>query len=504
MSPHLFRALGATALLLALVLGTSPLLAAGAGTTLSWGANESGQVGVAPGAPITLAGESNGLTGVRAIAAGGRHTLALLEDGTVRSWGANDLGQLGNGTVEPSSTPVTVVDLANVVAISAGAAHNLAITTDGSVFAWGDGSSGQLGNGYPGVVYDSEEGCTILLIFPCLDSSGTGPSDPDETPILTRPRPVRTGSGPLREVVSVAAGGAHSLAVKADGSVWGWGSDAQGQLGAGAIAFANGPLFPLPLPVGANTSREDRLGGIVSVAAGEAHSLALAEDGALYAWGSNSSGQLGFDSEAEGLQLQPGLVPLGKVTALSAGAAHSLAIANGLVFAWGDNSHGQLGDGTTTARQAPGHVSAVPSGGGFGGSSAISVAAGAHHSLALLDRAPVDVCGSPTSLFGCPGVIYAWGAGDRGQLGGGGLSDSSLPRRVADLTDASAVSAGGGHSVALDANVGSRLIFPVEPTATIAIAPGRPTLPPLIVPTNTPTPSSAGPFIPFATPTPRP
>jgi alpha-tubulin suppressor-like RCC1 family protein len=113
---------------------------------------------------------SGRLSGVRAIAAGSSHSLALKEDGTVRAWGYNFFGQLGNGsatnaketkcenTAEPgdpqvvsscadSPTPVRVGGLDGVEAIAAGASHALALKEDGTVWAWGANDLGQLGNG---------------------------------------------------------------------------------------------------------------------------------------------------------------------------------------------------------------------------------------------------------------------------------------------------------------------------------------------------------------------
>ncbi|MBI2756797.1 MAG: hypothetical protein HYX52_08815 [Chloroflexi bacterium] len=474
----------------------SPTLAAGPGTTLAWGENGSGQLGAA-GPSVDAPGVEGGLTDVRAIAAGGSHTLALLTDGTVRAWGRNEFGQLGDGTQVDSSTPVIVEGLSNVTAIAAGARHSLALTQDGQVFAWGDGQSGQLGNGYPGAVYD--DGPTCFLIWCEFDTSGLAG---DEARELLVPSPV--GSPPLRGVVAIAAGERHSLAVKADGSVWAWGNNEDGQLGAGVEAYLNGPILPMPVPVGANTTRDDRLGGIASVAAGGAHSLALGRDGRLYAWGSNRTGQLGSSaavSDGCACRVAPGLVPLINVAAMAAGQAHSLAISNDAVWGWGDNSRGQVGDGTFDMRAAPVMVPAVPNGGGLGGASPMGIAAGAFHSVAVLNQAPIDVCGSLGSL--CPGVVYAWGQGSSGQLGFGDRLDRPKPLRIELLREVTAVAAGGAHTVVQGGRLVMTPIFPTEPQPTLGVAPNRPVLPPIAInSTPTPTSSPAPPAPSVATPTP--
>nr|WP_311282636.1 HYR domain-containing protein [Peribacillus simplex] len=98
-------------------------------------------------------GGSGVLNNVIAIAAGEFHSLALLNDGTVRAWGNNESGQLGDGTNIDSNVPVQVKGtggsgaLNNVVAIAAGGFHSLALLNDGTVRAWGNNESGQLGDG---------------------------------------------------------------------------------------------------------------------------------------------------------------------------------------------------------------------------------------------------------------------------------------------------------------------------------------------------------------------
>ena len=102
-------------------------------------------------------------------------------------------------------------------------------------------------------------------------------------------------------------------------------------------------------------------------------------------------------------------------------------------------------------------------------------------------------------------MIFTWGYGELGQLGSGGLSDSAVPLHIRGLTDVTVMAAGAGHSVALDGKLPTQLIFPLEPTPGIMVAPNRPALPPVFVlppPPPTPTPATLGPFKLFATPTP--
>jgi alpha-tubulin suppressor-like RCC1 family protein len=143
------------------------------------------------------------LTDVVSVAGGGYHSLALKADGTVRTWGAGYVGQLGDGGRAASTTPVTVRGLTDVVSVAGGEAHSLALQANGSVWAWGYNESGQLGK-------DTSSSIERTML--------------SELPV--------TVSG-LTDVVSVAGGGDHSLALKADGSVLAWGRNGYGELGNG-------------------------------------------------------------------------------------------------------------------------------------------------------------------------------------------------------------------------------------------------------------------------------
>ena len=163
---------------------------------------------------------------------------------------------------------------------------------------------------------------------------------PDAPSDAERPEtkaPPSAGNSPL----TLVAGGAHSLALRADGTVWGWGSNGNGQLGAGAA-----PLCWTPVQVAG-------LAGVTALAAGAYHSLALRSGGTVWSWGYNAHGQLGEGTNTD--RATPVQVPgLTGVIALATGGVHTLALrGDGSVWAWGQNSRGQLGDGTTASRALP-------------------------------------------------------------------------------------------------------------------------------------------------------
>jgi len=227
-----------------------------------------------------------------------------------------------------------------------------------------------------------------------------------------RSSPVQVG-GEETTWSSVAAGGHYSLAIKNDGSLWAWGRNDDGQLGNGTQTNESSPV-----QIGGETAWS-------SVVAGGYHSLAIKNDGSLWAWGLNDDGQLGDGTNEN--RLSP--VQIGGETAWSsvvAGGYHSLAIKNdGSLWAWGRNFFGQLGDGTQTNESSPVQI---------GGETAwSSVAAGGAHSLAIKND----------------GSLWAWGSNGGGQLGDGTQTGKLSPVQIGGETAWSSVAAGGSYSLAI-------------------------------------------------------
>lgn len=259
----------------------------------------------------------NDLDGVIAIAGWG-HRLALKSDGTVWTWGYNNNGQLGDGTfmtIPPygRSAPAQVIGLDGVMAIAAGNAHSLALKSDGTVWSWGWNGEGELGDGTR----------------------------------TTKAAPVQVIG--LNGVVAIAAGGFHNLALKSDGTIWAWGYNGFGQLGKGnSVGYTSYPV------------QVSGLNGVVAVAGGEHHSLALKSDGTVWTWGSNMTGQLGDGTNTD--KYFPVQVNgLNGVISIAAWGYHSLTVkSDDTVWAWGYNNNGQLGDGITINSSAPVQVSRTP------------------------------------------------------------------------------------------------------------------------------------------------
>lgn len=326
-------------------------------------------------------------TGTVAMSIGQGANFALLADGTPRAFGVNGVGQLGIGTTVNAATPTPVKGvggvgvLANVVAMAAGQTHTLALRSDGTVVAWGSNSAGTLGNGSiggfstvpvqvvgpggVGVLTDIVAVSAGFIHSMALKSDGTlwvwgsnvaGQLGAGLLGVLqTSPVQVTTTAGPLNRIVSMAAGSTHSVALRSDGVVFAWGDDSSEQIGNGVGSpdvCSGAPCVIRPLAV-ANAT------GMISISARGNHNLALRNDGTVASWGADDKGQLG-DSAALANQASlvnvvgvGGLGLLTGVNAIEAGLNHSVALGNGLVFSWGDNSQAQLGDGSTTNRSAP-------------------------------------------------------------------------------------------------------------------------------------------------------
>jgi alpha-tubulin suppressor-like RCC1 family protein len=276
------------------------------GTLWAFGANAQGQLGDGTTTARTTPVQVVGLTGVVAIAAGINHSLAVKADGSVWSWGYNYYSQLGDGTTTTRTSPVQVSGLTGAVSVAVGVFHSLALKADGTVHAWGHNAEAQLGDGTT----------------------------------IQRSTPVPVGGG-LSGVVRIAAGARRSYALKADGSLLGWGSASYG-LGDGTTYRSTPGLI---------------VTGATRVAIGDEHMLVVMTDGSVLAWGANSAGQLG-DATTTNRSLPSAVPGLAGVAEVSAGTGFSLALAtDATIWSWGMNGGGQLGDGTTVQRLAPVKVS---------------------------------------------------------------------------------------------------------------------------------------------------
>lgn len=307
----------------------------------------------------------------------GGGTAAIKNDGTVWAWGANS-GYPG-GHSAAWEIPVEMEGLTDVVSVAAGSTHFIALKSDGTLWAWGHNYQGQLG-----------DGTTTNSVMPV---------------------PVEG----LTDVISVSGGAYYSVALKKDGSVWAWGSNTQSWL------VADDPNDRISTPV-----QVKGLDNVITLSAGGSHVIALKEDGTVWAWGSNTSYQLGIEGiyqVREPLQING----LTDVRLVVAGGMHTVALRNdGTVWAWGSNIYGQLGDGTTyQQRGTPAQIEGL--------TNVVSVSLGGDFTIALKSD----------------GTVWACGTNEYGQLGDGAPAICTTPVQVSGLSDVVAVSAARSNIAAL-------------------------------------------------------
>ena len=333
------------------------------GTVWEWG-------GISSIKSKLYATQVSGLTGVVDISASTLN-LALKNDGTVWEWGYE-------GNTNPATyiqIPAQVTGLTGVIAVSAGQYYGLALKSDGTVWAWGQNPTGNLGTG-------THLSSTI----------------PVQVPNLTN----------VIDIIAGSTGTPISLALKKDGTVWGWGA---GPYGFGDPIVQN-PLTPMPLAA---------LTNVLAVSRGGNHSLVLKNDGTTWAWGLNTHGELGDGTTVSKITSITQVKGLAKPADISAGDSFSLALnSDGTVWAWGVNTLCQLGYSSGPGISGT-YYSSLPK--LINGLSTVTqISAGSSLGLALKSD----------------GTVWAWGGGwlfngvnpIGNALGNGTSNSSSVPVQV--------------------------------------------------------------------------
>lgn len=278
--------------------------------------------------------------------------------------------------------------------IAASTSHCVAIKVDGTVWSWGSNNYGQLGIG---TVVDSDVAVRVPGVY---------------NPIM------------------VAVGASHTLVLKDDGTVWSCGYNAYGQLGIGTSGEGSDRSSLVQVKDASGTGYLD---GIVKIACGGQHCLALRSDGTLWAWGNDYYGQLGLGQSGIFAQINPLPRQVGVQagwTACSASSFTSMGLmSGGAALAWGGNNWGQLGIGNTDDKNVPTPISGLASG-------ISQIYAGPYMGLAIRSD----------------GILLSWGMNDKGQLGTGNLSQSTVPVQVLNLTNVTAAAIGYRFMLASDAN----------------------------------------------------
>ena len=413
------------------------------GELYAWGANHYGQLGdgtyVDKHSPVQIGTSTNNTNWVE-IATGNHHSLALNSAGEVYAWGLNDAGQLGNGTSGNKGSPVQIDTSTNWNKIVAGDYHNLAINSDGELYAWGANLYGRLGDGTT----------------------------------ADKHSPVQIGTATNWKMVS--AGGGHSLAINEEGELYAWGKNYSGQVGDGTSSISSNRASPVKICITTTNCPANW----VKVAAGDDHSLAINSDRKLYAWGHNNQGQLGNGSTYGRRNRPTQIGTAANWKMVSAGAGYSLAInEEGKLYAWGSHGYGRLGIGRQPARiifPRPRQVGTA--------TNWVTVVAGHYHSLAInadgelyawgwngsgsvgdgtttfklspvkigiaSNWAKVAMVGSHSLAINSAGELYTWGQNNVGQLGNGTSVDKNSLVKIGIASNWAGVAAGYNHSLAIN------------------------------------------------------
>lgn len=287
------------------------------------------------------------------------------------SWGENVYGQLGIGNTSNRSSPVQV-GTDTIWRSVAGFDQTIAVKTNNTLWAWGRGSEGQLGNGTTTVIVST---------------------------------PVQIGS--LTNWSKSTASYQLSFAIKTDGTLWAWGSDADGALGTGDLTN-----YSSPVQIGSQSYWSD-IEAASNVTDGR-HVVAIGNSGRLYSWGTNLFGQLGLNDTIDySSPVQVGSLTNWSIVAKGPWGLFNLAIkTNGSLWAIGGyNGSGQLALGDTTERSSPIQIGS------------------------LTTWAKVSKGNDYAAAIKTDGTLWTWGGNASGQLGLGNTTNYSSPVQVGSLTN---------------------------------------------------------------------
>jgi len=388
------------------------------------------------------------------------HSVMICANGNIFAWGHNNLGQLGVGsdgvTANPgasANSPIRVYGTTPIFSVDAGSgAHTLAMTCDGKVYAWGLNTNGELGNN---TIVNSTSGTEKYSAKPYKVMAGatsalSGGATTDD----------------LINITSVSGGNITSYAVYKNAGVsyaLAWGGNSTGELGNNSTADN-----PLPVFVQTGTAASSRLTGVVQVEAGDESGFALTSDGSVWSWGDDTkNSELGRTVSgtnnlyAQKVVKQDG-TPLTGIVSIAAGDRHCIALDNkGVVWGWGANWMGQRGGNDNTSATAvngsnqsyasqvmcgPNWIAVNPGSTNLGDNDpVVSIAAGQAYSI-------VSTKSGKVWSFGMNGVYNASGiAVNTGALGVGNTTTANYPVPTqavypgnTKITNAVAVSDGDG------------------------------------------------------------
>jgi len=336
-----------------------------------------------------------------------------LDDIGIRAFSSNDIGL--TSIVSPSAMVIAGEEIVPEVIV-----QNFGIQVQSDIPV--KYKNGQTGEVFTQMIPFLDSAELVNVVFPAWTASTGGPYD--FTFYTDLPGDEDRSNDTLSQMIictesnqsyshSFSGGLYHSLFICSDKTVMAWGRNSDGQLGDDTNTDSSIPVQVVNLT------------DVIRISTGNFHSVALKDDGTAWCFGNNNSGQLGNGGTVNS-NVPVQVSGLTNVTDIAAGDFHTLAIKDdGTVWAWGSNSWGQLGNGTSTGTETPVQVTDI--------SNAAAIVAGEGFSMALLND----------------GTVKAWGANQHGQLGNGTSFSSNIPVLVSNLSDVIDIAAGTTHSVAL-------------------------------------------------------
>ena len=353
------------------------------------------------------------------VGAGRTHTISIGSLDRLSAWGSKP-----SIWSNPAPSILSPGSINNLVSISAGDSHTMAVRENGALYAWGDNTHGQLGPG-------GNRHSLTQVVWPAGELAAAGLES-------------NTGWG------SVFAGGNHTVAIRADGSLWAWGNNIQGQLGDGSTLDRNTPRRVQP------PGAPDMRWALASLY--DDHTLAIGEDGTLWAWGANWNHQLGSGTQ-DNVLTPVRIMSCTYWRYVSTGFQHTFAIRrDGSLMGWGSNYVGEIG--------IPGTPHPTP----------IEIGD------ATIDWAHVATGRQYTVAIRADGSLWAWGNNFDGQLGDGTNDARASPVRIGTAYDWAYVFVGENHTVAVRENGsvwtwGNNASGQLGRTTLPSDAPGQVTLP---------------------------
>lgn len=342
------------------------LLRADDGTVYTFGENSEGigNDGVTLSwSPVMLENVQDIVT----VETGASHAMLLNASGEVSVFGSNEIGELGLGDTTPSATPKMISGLPAIIDVAAGSKFSVLLDVDGKIYTFGDNRYGQL---------------------------GTGSDDRD-----THATPMHIALA--YEVTAVEARAFRAVLIDTDGNAYGLGYSGWSALGDGYYQ--------------AGAAKIEGLSNIVAASLGSSHGLYLDGDGAVFASGRSTYGQLGLPDTGDGtydVVATPTQIPgIPAMKMIAAGGDFSLMLdRDGNVWSCGINDNGALGHGDDVTRRIPEKIAGL--------SGIVSITASTYGALAVDDA----------------GNVYSWGLGGYGNLGTGSSDSFNAPQMIAVKT----------------------------------------------------------------------